>query len=59
MGGLYIFTGTEEFSIKETADRSGYGDPLYFSSTFLKHYGSSPREYRKNKGPVSTGPRKE
>ena len=47
------------FSIKETADRSGYGDPLYFSSTFLKHYGSSPREYRKNKGPVSTGPRKE
>ena len=46
------------FPIKETADRCGYSDPLYFSAAFLKHYGCSPREYRKNQGAVSTVPHK-
>lgn len=36
-----------DFSIKEIADRCGYADPLYFSHTFFKFYGHSPREYRK------------
>jgi len=34
-------------SIKEIAQKCGYGDQLYFSSSFRNHYGCSPREYRK------------
>lgn len=34
-------------SIKEIALKCGYGDPLYFSTTFRDHSGRSPRAYRK------------
>ena len=33
--------------IKEIAQRSGCNDQLYFSNTFRKYHGRSPREYRK------------
>lgn len=35
-------------SIKEIAQKSGYEDPLYFSTIFRKKYGCSPRAFRKN-----------
>ena len=34
-------------SISDIAYNSGFSDPLYFSSSFKKHYGLSPKEYRK------------
>lgn len=36
-----------QFSIEEIAARVGYNDPLYFSKTFQKHYGTSPSKWRK------------
>ncbi len=35
-------------SIKDIAEKCGYDDQLYFSGTFRRRYGCSPREYRKN-----------
>jgi AraC-like DNA-binding protein len=35
-----------DLSIGEIARRVGYEDPLYFSKTFRRHVGSSPRQYR-------------
>ncbi len=35
-------------SIKEIAQKCGYSDPLYFSTTFRDHSGRSPRTYRKS-----------
>ncbi len=34
-------------AIKEIAAMVGYNHPLYFSGEFYKHYGCSPKEYRK------------
>lgn len=34
--------------IKEIANRTGYSNPLYFSSEFSKRVGLSPRNFRKN-----------
>jgi len=36
-------------SAGEIANRVGYGDVSYFSRIFRKHYGSSPRDYRRNR----------
>ena len=36
-----------QFSIKEIAQKCGYSDQLYFSSSFRSHFGCSPRDYRK------------
>ena len=33
--------------IQEIAERIGYDDPLYFSRTFTRLVGCSPRQYRK------------
>lgn len=33
--------------IYEVANESGYRDELHFAKSFRKHYGTSPREYRK------------
>ncbi len=38
---------TTALSIKEVAYKAGFEDPLYFSSQFKKHFGLSPRAYRK------------
>ena len=35
--------------VKEVAQRSGCNDQLYFSNMFRRHYGRSPREYRKSR----------
>ncbi len=37
-------------SVKETAQRIGIGDELYFSRIFAKREGSSPREFRGSHG---------
>ena len=37
------------FPVKEIALRSGCSDQLYFSNTFRKYHGLSPREYRKSR----------
>ena len=37
------------FNISETAYRTGYSDPSYFSKTFKKHMGVSPTEYINDK----------
>lgn len=34
--------------ITEIANRLGYSDSLYFSKVFKKHYGSSPRSFKKD-----------
>lgn len=34
-------------SIREIASSCGYGDPLYFSKVFKKHFGISPKKYCK------------
>ncbi|MDR0932455.1 MAG: AraC family transcriptional regulator [Victivallales bacterium] len=34
--------------VTEVASRCGFCDPNYFSTVFRKHFGQSPREYRKN-----------
>jgi AraC-like DNA-binding protein len=39
-----------KLSIAETACKSGYSDPGYFSRTFRKHFGMSPMEYMKQYG---------
>ena len=36
-------------SIKEIADKTGFGDPLYFSAQFKKEAGVSPRAFRDRK----------
>lgn len=41
-----------ECTITEVANNVGYHDYSYFSKTFRKEYGISPREYRKNGGMV-------
>ena len=38
-----------KYQIQEIANRTGYSNPLYFSSEFTKHVGISPRNYRKHK----------
>ena len=35
-----------DLSIEDTALRSGFGDGNYFSRTFKKHIGATPKEYR-------------
>lgn len=35
-----------DYSIKEIADKTGYGSARYFSSEFRRHTGKTPREYR-------------
>lgn len=35
-----------DLSIEDTALRSGFGDGNYFSRTFKKHMGATPKEYR-------------
>jgi AraC-like DNA-binding protein len=35
-----------DLSVAEISRRVGYDDPLYFSKTFRRHVGSSPRQYR-------------
>lgn len=34
--------------IKEIASAIGYNDPLYFTKSFSKKYGVSPKKYREN-----------
>ena len=34
--------------VKEIAQKCDYSDQLYFSNTFRKYHGRSPREYRKS-----------
>lgn len=34
------------YSCKEIAEKTGFGDPLYFSKRFRQYWGVSPREYR-------------
>ena len=34
--------------VKEIADQCGFADPFYFSNTFRRFYGVSPRTYRKD-----------
>lgn len=36
---------SNEYSISEVAQMCGYGDPLYFSRVFKKHFGCSPTNY--------------
>ena len=36
-------------NVKEIANASGYNDPLYFSKTFSKYFGISPKKYAKQK----------
>ena len=38
---------TQGFSVKETAYEVGFKDPAYFSKTFKKQFGLSPREFHK------------
>ena len=38
---------TTENNVSEIAYRSGFSDPLYFSTSFKKRYNLSPTEYRK------------
>lgn len=37
---------TERFNVSETAYRSGYSDPNYFTKVFKKEYGMTPTEYQ-------------
>ena len=37
---------SSSLSIKEIAERSGYNNPLYFSSAFRKYTGIGPRDFR-------------
>ena len=43
----YLLAG---LSVKETAQRVGIGDELYFSRIFAKREGASPREFRRSHG---------
>ena len=38
---------TTDNNVSEIAYRSGFSDPLYFSTSFKKRYNLSPTEYRK------------
>ncbi len=38
------------YSCKEVAERTGFGDPLYFSRRFRQFWGVSPRDYRNREG---------
>lgn len=40
---------TTSFAIQEIAERLGYADSFSFSKSFRRHFGVSPREYRKEK----------
>ena len=40
--------GNTQLPVKEIAQKCGYNDQLYFSNIFRRHYGKSPREYRKS-----------
>lgn len=42
---MALLTSTQ-LSISDICSLSGYQDPLYFSRTFRKHVGMSPRQYR-------------
>lgn len=42
------------YSCKEIAERTGFGDPLYFSRRFRQFWGFSPREYRKKNTALPT-----
>lgn len=44
---------TTSLSIKEVAQKSGFNDPLYFSSQFKQHFSLSPRAYRKSECDLS------
>ena len=41
--------------IQEVAQRVGYDDPLYFSRTFSKLIGCSPRQFRQIRQPSVEG----
>lgn len=45
--GLLI--SRESLSVKEIADRTGYPNPMNFSSAFRRYYGIPPLQYRKEK----------
>ena len=40
-----------DLSIREISQRAGYSDPNYFSRTFKKQTGMTPREYREKENP--------
>ena len=41
-----LFLQNYPYSCKEIAEKTGFGDPLYFSRRFRQYWGVSPREYR-------------
>ncbi len=45
----YLLTSTEQ-SMTEIAMMCGFSGASYFAETFRKHYGCSPKEYRKGEG---------
>ena len=38
----------KEFNVAETAYKTGFSDPHYFSKSFKQYYGVSPTEYQEN-----------
>ena len=42
--------GGTELPMKEIAEMLGYANSLYFSSVFHRHFGMSPKQYRKSSG---------
>ena len=42
--------GGTDLSMKEIAGMLGYVNSLYFSSVFHRHFGMSPKQYRKSRG---------
>ena len=48
--------GSCEMSLSEISETLGFGSPNYFSTVFRKHYGVSPKEYRKNKDRTASRP---
>lgn len=47
----------EGYNVSETAYRTGFSDPNYFSKTFKKHFGTSPTEWllASGKSPTDDG----
>lgn len=41
------YLSDHSMNISEVAQRCGFADPFYFSKQFKKHFGTSPRDYRR------------
>ena len=39
----------DQHSIMEVAEQTGFNDPSYFSRSFKKHFGQTPKSYQQNK----------